>query len=159
MAGQDADDVIQRVAEQFVQDPTGYMLDYTPEKFAHVALRSRAEDHRRSERIQRGEGARLHVGADGLRRPGHEVGSIDVLDPESDHLGADEGFEWGVVTNHELGDALRLLEPRIADLLILVAVQGFTVTEAAEQVELSRSYASRQLAAAKRLLAEVITAA
>lgn len=160
VAGQDADDVIQRVAEQFFRDPALYMGDYTPERFASVSLRTRADDHRRSERIQRGEGARLRTDvATGLRQPARTVCALDALDPEADHFGHDEATEWRTVTTAELRDALRLVEPRVAQLLHLVAIEGYSVTEAATAVDLSRAYANRRLAAAKRLLAEVITAA
>ena len=159
VAGQDADDVIQRVALQFWCDPSKYMGDYEPEVFAAVALRSRAEDQRRSDRIERGEGARLVTDRHtGLRRSAREVCSYDAIDPEDEFLGADDAMEWRAMTADVLRDAMRLLEPKIADVLLLLA-DGYSVTEAAERVGLSRSYASRRVSAAKRLLAEVIVAA
>lgn len=159
VAGQDADDVVQRVALQFWLNPARYMADYAPEKFAAVALRSRADDHRRADRIERGEGARLVTDPDdGLRRPARRVTSYDVIDPEGSFLALDDTLEWRAVTRDVLRDALRLVEPRIAEVLLLVA-DGHSVTEAADRVGLSRSYASRRLTATKRFLAEVITAA
>lgn len=160
VAGQDADDVRQRVAAQFFADSTTIMARYTPERFANVALRSRADDHRRSERIQRGQGARLRVDATtGLISHGREVCALDAVDPDSDRLGTTDDLEFDVVTAAELRDALRLLDPTIARLLLLVAVDGWSVTDAAPMVGLSRAYANRRLSAAKAMLAEVITAA
>lgn len=160
LAGQHADDVHQRVALQFFTAPHEVMAAYTPEVFANVALSSRAADHRRTERIQRGEGARLHRDpGTGLAHPAREVCGLDVVDPDREHIGADDEFEFRLLQAAELRDALRLLDPKIALILYLVAVEGWTVTEAAEHVGLSRAYANRRLSAAKTLLAEMITAA
>lgn len=160
VAGRDADDVTQRVAVQFFSDPWPIMSAYTPERFAHVALRSRADDHRRSERIQRGEGARLRIDpATGLARAAREVSALESVDPDADHLGIDTDIEFRIACRDELREAMRLLDPPIATVLWLVAVEGWSVTDAAEQVGLSRPYVSRRLSAARRALAEVITAA
>ena len=160
LAGQDADDVHQRVALQFFTDPHAVMRAYTAERFANVAARSRADDHRRAERIQRGEGARLRIDpATGLARPGREVSALDSVDPEHDRLGIVDQFDERIVDNDRLRTALRVLDPRIARLLILVEVEGHTVTDAAPMVGFTRAYANRRLSAAKALLAELITAA
>lgn len=162
VAGQHADDVRQRVAVQFFTAPYAVMAAYTPEAFANVALTSRAADHRRTERIQRGEGARLrHDPVTGLARPAREVCGLEGLDPETDRIGdpVDADIEIRITDRAELRDALRLLDPKIALLLYLVAVEGWTVTDAAGHVRLSRAYANRRLSAAKALLADVITAA
>lgn len=160
LAGQDADDVYQRVAAQFFADPHRYMASYTPERFANVAAHSRADDHRRTERIQRCEGARLRIdAATGLARPAREVCALESLDPEHDHFGFDDDTFERILDNDRLRTAMQVLDPRIAKLLVLVEVDGYTVTEAAPLVGFTRSYASRTLTAAKRLLAELIIAA
>jgi len=160
VAGQHAEDVRQRVAVQFFSDPYRIMATYTPERFANVALGCRAADHRRTERIQRGEGARQQFDEiTGLARSAREVCGLEAVDHEGGRFGTDDDLEFRAVTAGELRDALRLLEPRIAELLWLVAVEGWTVTEAAGHIGLSRAYANRRLSAAKVLLAEVITAA
>jgi len=160
VAGQHADDVRQRVAVQFFTAPYAVIATYTPETFANVALSSRASDHLRTERIQRGEGAHLRRDpVTGLTRTAREVCGLDAVDPDSDRVGFDEEFEFRLTQAAELRDALRLLDPKIALILYLVAVEGWTVGEAAAHVGLSRTYANRRLSAAKTLLAEVITAA
>lgn len=154
-----ADDVQQRVALQFFTDPHAVMRKFTPERFANVALRTRADDHRRTERIQRGEGARMIIGDDGLRRSGREVIGLEAIDPDHDRLGIEGDTVDRIVGNEQLRIALQLLDPRIARALVLVEVHGHTVIEAAAMIGMSRAYVNRQLSAAKRLLAEVITAA
>ena len=154
-----ADDVQQRVALQFFTDPHAVMRKFTPERFANVALRTRADDHRRSERIQRGEGARQVLDESGLRRSGREVVGLDAIDPDHDRLGVDHDTVDRIADGERLRVALQLLDPRIARALVLVEVHGHTVIEAAAMIGMSRAYVNRQLLAAKRLLAEVITAA
>ncbi len=75
-----ADDLVQLVATQFWPRRAEYMANYAPEAFAAVALRSRADQLRRSERIQRAEGARLHVDAHGLRRPWRDRALVLLVD-------------------------------------------------------------------------------
>lgn len=160
VAGQHADDVRQRVAVQFFTAPYVVMASYTPEVFANVALVSRAADHRRTERIQRGEGARLQRDpVTGVAHSARQVCGLEAIDPESERIGIDDEFEFRLIQAAELRDALRILDPKIARILFLVAVEGWTVTEAADHVGLSRTYANRRLSAAKALLAEMITAA
>lgn len=160
VAGQHADDVRQRVAVQFFSAPYMVMASYTPEAFANVALSSRAADQRRTERIQRGEGARQQRDpVTGEVHSARQVCGLDALDPDSERIGDVDEFEFRLVQADELRNALRMLDPKIALVLYLVAVEGWTVTEAADHVGLSRAYANRRLSAAKRFLAEMITAA
>ena len=99
------------------------------------------------------------IGDDGLRRSGREVIGLEAVDPDHDRLGIEGDTVDRVVGNEQLRIALQLLDPRIARALVLVEVHGHTVIEAAAMIGMSRAYVNRQLSAAKRLLAEVITAA
>ena len=148
-----ADDLVQLVATQFWPRRAEYMANYAPEAFAAVALRSRADELRRSERIQRAEGARLHEGADGLRRPGREVVQLEA------HVGAGGALPHadldvaGRATDVVLvRGALDQLPWRDRALVLLVDGGGYTVTEAADRVGLSRAYANRELTRIRAVL-------
>ncbi len=155
-----ADDLVQLVAQQFWARRAHYMASYTPERFANVALRSRAEEHRRTERIQRGQGARLTVGADGLRRPGREVVALERYEtaggplPDPDLDVADRVADVAAVRA-----ALDRLPLRSRRLVLLVDGWGLTVGEAAERVGLSRAYANRELTRIRAELRQALSAA
>jgi len=155
-----ADDLVQRVAEQFWPRRGEFMANYAPEAFAAVALRSRAEELRRSERIQRGEGARLHEQADGLKKAGREVIQLEpYLEaggslPHAHNDVAARATDVVLVRN-----ALRQLTPRDRALVLLVDGHGWTVSEAATEVGLSRAYANRELSRIRAFLREAVRAA
>lgn len=155
-----ADDLVQRVAEQFWGRRGEYMANYAPEAFAAVALRSRAEELRRTERIQRGEGARLHEQADGLKKAGREVIQLEpYLEsggplPHANHDVAARATDVVLMR-----DALNQLPMRDRTLVLLVDGYGWTVTEAADEVGLSRAYANRELSRIRAFLREAVRAA
>lgn len=155
-----ADDIVQAVAEQFWPRRASIMPRYSPETFAAVAVRSRAEELRRSERIQRAEGARLIEGPDGLKRAGREVVQLEAHVDAGGALphAAGDVAERAVdtVTAHQ---ALDLLDERDRRLVLLVDGIGLTVAEAAEAVGLSRAYANRQLTRIRAELREAVSAA
>ena len=155
-----ADDLTQLVAQQFWARRAEYMASYTPEAFAAVALRSRAAELRRTERIQRGEGARLVEGTDGLRRPGREVVGLEAhLDAGGPAPHDDVDPAERATTTAQVHDALELLDERSCRLVLLVDGLGLTVTEAAETVGLSRAYANRELTRIRSELREAVSAA
>jgi RNA polymerase sigma factor (sigma-70 family) len=155
-----ADDIVQAVAEQFWPRRVSIMPRYTPETFAAVAVRSRAEELRRSERIQRAEGARLVEGPDGLKRASREVVQLEAHVEGGGALPQAGGdVAERAVDNVTAQEALDLLDERDRRLLVLVDGLGLTVGEAAEEVGLSRAYANRQLTRIRAELREAVSAA
>jgi RNA polymerase sigma factor (sigma-70 family) len=155
-----ADDIVQAVAEQCWTQRASIMPRYTPETFAAVAVRSRADELRRSERIQRGEGARLFETTDGLKKAGREVVQLEThveAGGAVPHAAVDVAGR--AVDNVTARDALELLDDRDRHLLVLVDGLGLTVGEAAEEVGLSRAYANRQLTRIRTELREAVDAA
>lgn len=155
-----ADDIVQAVAEQFWPRRASIMPRYSPETFAAVAVRSRAEELRRSERIQRAEGARLVEGPDGLKRAGREVVQLEAHVEAGGALPHASGDVAGrAVDTVTAQEVLDLLDERDRRLLVLVDGLGLTVSEAAEEVGLSRAYANRQLTRIRAELREAVSAA
>lgn len=155
-----ADDIVQAVAEQFWARRATIMRSYTPEKFAAVAVRSRAEELRRSERIQRAEGARLFEAGDGLKRAGREVVQLEAhlaAGGALPHVGGDAAER--AVERVTVTEALDELDERDRRLVLLVDGLGLTVAEAAEAVGLSRPYANRLLTRIRAELREAVGAA
>ena len=125
-----------------------------------MAVRSRAEELRRSERIQRAEGARLIEGADGLKRAGREVVQLEAHVEGGGALPqADGDVAERAVDNVTVLTVLDRLPERDRALVYLVDGHGFTVAEAAERVGLSRAYANRQLTRIRAELREAVSAA
>ena len=155
-----AEEIAQLVAEQFWPRRAEYMATYEPETFAAAAMRSRANELRRRDRIERGQGARLVEDADGLKRPGREVVSWEVHTAAGGavpHGSTDvAGRATDVVT---VNAALDELDERSRRLVLLVDGWGLTVTEAAEAAGLSRPYANRELTRIRSLLREAVSAA
>lgn len=137
----DNDDVVQRCAERLLRHLDRYRAQYpSPAALAASLLRTGGEDHRRAERAQRGEGARVFVGADGLRSPGRLAVPLIGIDPAvaaTDHDRVEDRVD--------LRRLLEQLPERIRALLWLVRVEGREVGEAASLLGWSRSHASRQL--------------
>ena len=156
-----SEDVEQMVAEQFLANTEQIMAAYEPEVFANVAVRSRADDWRRTERIQKGEGARMYRDpADDLAKPGRQVCSIDSIDEalvDAVIIAADA--QQSTVDALEVREALTLLDENQRKLVFLVDVQGYTVVEAAPMVSLSRAYAQRRLGAARETIISYVIAA
>jgi len=155
-----ADDIAQLVAAQFLANAEHIMANYKPEVFAAVAVRHRREDWRRSERIQRGQGAREITTADGTRRAARTVGSID----DTQFFTGDPTARSGDIADQaaaiiDVRAALELLDTRQRKLVWLVDVEGYTVSEAAATVGLTRVYAQRLLGAARQFIREYVTAA
>jgi len=70
----DADDIAQTIVERFLADAAWLMSRYPdPITFARATAANGATSHDRTQRSQRGEGARLVIDADGRRRPARQV--------------------------------------------------------------------------------------
>lgn len=155
-----AEEISQMVVLQFLRDPQSIMARYQAEVFAAVAIRNRHEDWRRSERIQRGQGAREVTGADGLRRAARDVGSLEALtDTIGDLTRGGGDIADSVVTNVDVRAALLMLDIRKRSLVWFVDVEGYTVGEIAACLGLSRPYAQRLLGAARDFIRDYVTAA
>jgi RNA polymerase sigma factor (sigma-70 family) len=155
-----AEDTAQMVCLQFLADPARWMATYPPEVFAAVALRNRSEDWRRSERVQRGQGAHRIVDSDGLQRAKREVDSLDqVLEFGGGGFACTGDTADAVASAIDLQRALDMLDPRDRLLVLLVDREGHTVVDASAILGLSRSYASRRLSAARTLVRDPVTAA
>ncbi len=155
-----ADDVEQMVAEQFLANPDHIMATYEPEVFANVAVDSRANDWRRTERVQKGEGARLYRTVDDLAVPGRQVCSIDSLEDFAvDSFNVSADIAQSTVDSLQIQEALSCLDEQQRQLIVLVNFEGYTVVEAAPMVGLSRSYAQRRLGAAREKIISYVIAA
>ena len=155
-----SDDVEQMVAEQFLANSEQIMATYEPEVFANVAVDSRANDWRRNERVQKGEGARLYRTSDDLAVPGRQVCSIDSLEEfVVDALNVSADIAQSTVDALQFQEALDLLDEPQKQLVVLVDYEGYTVVEAAPMVGLSRSYAQRRLGAARSTIISYVIAA
>ena len=154
-----AHDMAMLVFLQFWADPKRWMASYTPEVFAAVALRNRAEDWRRSERIQRGQGAHM-VERDGARVARREIGSLDVIleafgDPTTDGHDVAEA----ATTSADVRDALALLSRLQRKVVWKVDVEGYTVVEVAKTLGFSRTYCQRELGKARQFIRDYVVAA
>ena len=154
-----AHDMAMLVFLQFWSDPTRWMATYTPEVFAAVSLRKRAEDWRRSERIQRGQGARL-TERDGVRAAQRDVRSLDELnDRTGDITTSGHDFADSVAAQVDVRNALSLLPLLQRTLVWRVDVEGYTVVEAAQDLDKSRAYCQRELGKAREFIREYVIAA
>ena len=154
-----AHDMAMLVFLQFWSDPKRWMASYSPEVFAAVSLRNRAEDWRRTERIQRGQGAHL-VERDGQRVARREMGSLDELtDRIGDITTSGHDFADAVVAQIDVRDALDMLSELQRTLVLSVDVEGYTVVEIAEALGKNRSYCQRELGKAREFIREYVIAA
>lgn len=142
----DAFDVIQRCGERLLNAAPGQWTGYdSPAVLAAVLLRTAVQDHRRGERIQRGQGSRLAIAPDGLRTPGRIMIALDDLDLTDSRSDLDR-----VEQRLMLRPLLESLPPRIRTLLWMVSVEGYEIQEAAEHLGWSRCHASRQLSKVRK---------
>ena len=139
----DADDIASDAVERFLAAPAVVMARY-PEAhiYAAACAGSRAEDRRRRERAQRSEGARLVEGADGAHVVARPVAALSTLLPS--HGPTELGGYDNVDFITDLRAALARLEPCDRQLVVHVELLGYSVTDAAFAVGMSRAHASRR---------------
>ena len=154
-----AQDMAMLVFLQFWSNPARWMATYTPEVFAAVSLRKRAEDWRRTERIQRGQGAHL-TERNGVRVARREMGSLDELtDRIGDITTNGHDFADAVAAHVDVHDALSMLSELQRTLVWRVDVEGYTVVEAARDLDKNRAYCQRELGKARNFIREYVIAA
>jgi RNA polymerase sigma factor (sigma-70 family) len=154
-----AHDMAMLVFLQFWSDPKRWMASYSPEVFAAVSLRNRAEDWRRTERIQRGQGAHL-VERDGQRVARRQMGSLDELtDRIGDITTSGHDFADAVAAQVDVRNALDMLSELQRTLVLSVDAEGYTVVEVAEALGKNRSYCQRELGKARNFIREYVVAA
>ena len=154
-----AHDMAMLVFLQFWSDPQRWMATYSPEVFAAVSLRNRAEDWRRTERIQRGQGAHL-VERDGQRVARRQIGSLDELtDRIGDITNSGHDFADAVAAQVDVRNALSLLSLLQRTLVWRVDIEGYTVVEVSKELGKNRSYCQRELGKARDFIREYVIAA
>ena len=154
-----AHDMAMLVFLQFWSDPQRWMATYSPEVFAAVSLRNRAEDWRRTERIQRGQGAHL-VERDGQRVARRQIGSLDELtDRIGDITTSGHDFADAVAAQVDVRNALSLLSLLQRTLVWRVDIEGYTVVEVSKELGKNRSYCQRELGKARDFIREYVIAA
>lgn len=155
-----ADDLVQRVLIQAWERFESIGASYVPGAFANVAIRHRAEDHRRSERIQRGQGAREIRDADGTRRPARVIESYDkITESAGDVFGSGADIAESVCASVDVQEALSVLDPTERFLVVEVGSGNLTMVEAAKILEISRSTAHRRYTAGIETVRDYVTAA
>ena len=154
-----AHDMAMLVFLQFWTNPPRWMATYSPEVFAAVALSNRAEDWRRAERIQRGQGAHL-VQRNGASAPRREMSSLDELsDRVGDITTNGHDFADSVAAQIDVRDALSMLTVLQRTLVWRVDFEGYTVVEAAADLGRSRPYCQRELGKARQFIRRYVIAA
>ena len=154
-----AHDMAMLVFLQFWSDPHRWMATYSPEVFAAVSLRNRAEDWRRTERIQRCQGAQL-VERDGQRVSRRQMDSLDELtDRIGDITTSGHDFADAVAAQADVRDALSMLSALQRELVWRVDAEGYTVVEVANALGKNRSYCQRELGKAREFIREYVVAA
>jgi len=143
----DADDIAGEVAMAVAHRPAPIMAGYPdPVGYARQRARHAGISFDRRERVQRGEGARLVVGTDGLQAPGRRYASLDGALTQADpDAPVDTAVTDHLVTAALLQHAcngLSLIEMRE---LWLVDGYGYTVQEVAALVGQRRETVSRRL--------------
>lgn len=154
-----AHDMAMLVFLQFWANPTRWMATYSPEVFAAVALSNRAEDWRRTERIQRGQGAHL-VQHNGASAPRREMDSLDAItECVGDRTTRGHDIGDSVAAQVDVQNALSMLTVLQRTLVWRVDVEGYSVVEAARDLDKSRTYCQRELGKARQFIREYVTAA
>ena len=155
-----AADIAQAVALQFLADVENIMANYEPEVFAAVAVKLRSHDFHRSERVQTGQGARLHVDANGDKNPGRRIVVLETVTEFGEApLAGHVDFASDLVGALDLHEAIALLNPRDQKLVHLVYFEDLSVTDAAALMGVGRTHASRRLSAARDFIADHVMAA
>ena len=163
---QDASDIAGTVFEKFAQNPNHYMTIYPdPYRYARAAVRNAAISYGRTQGAQRGEGARFIRNADGTTSSGRLVlsgnaltgeGSFELFDTVACQ---DEPFEdqidRQIDTTAMLDQCLIGQSLSTREVLRLVDGQGYTVLEAAAQVNQRRETVSRRLSRGRSELRQI----
>lgn len=151
-----ADDVVQSETLTVVERIDIIRETYPdPATYARVRARHAGIDHDRRQAAQRGHGSRMRYHDDGTVSWARDVVSGDAPDPTTgmtifDTLVADDADPAEIVgqretLRHLVETVVMPLSPRARQVVMLVKVHHFTVTEAAELIGIDRASASRLL--------------
>jgi RNA polymerase sigma factor (sigma-70 family) len=159
----DADDIAAEVAAAVLERPEVIMAAYPdPSRYARVRMRHAGISFDRTQRVQRGEGARLFTGVDGSLTPGRRYvsgsstgvdGGGELLtlaaDPAGPFEAAIDDHMWAAALLQCCCEGLSKTEVRE---VLLVDGCGHTVQELAEQCGQRRETVSRRLNNTRRCL-------
>ena len=152
-------DCVQKAIYRVIANVERYQVSHPdPTHLARALATTATSDHFRDERIQNAQGARLVETADGRK-----VAARDLIAFEPDWAGFNKAYTGPYLADFSISDvaeridARREIGRRMADvselqrhMLILVDAQGYSVSEAAKSLKISREHASRTLAKARR---------
>lgn len=152
----DGKDIVQRLVEKIWLKVDLYVMTYpVPETLVSVMLPQAVVDHRRREAAQRGQGARF-------ARTMVPWESIDVekYDPRAVTRDHEANLELSETLHNALHAAREEwgVKERALRVLLRVAVDDMSVTEAATYEGVTRETAQRDLGAARTALRELIAA-
>lgn len=154
-----AHDIAMNVFFKFWENPEDVMSRYEPEVYAAVSINHRANDWFRSERIQRGEGARLN-NIDGRLVAGREVISLNQIDDYT--IGSGRGrddMDEIIVEYVDLKNAINVLTDIQRKLLFSVDVFGNSMVKTAEGLGLNRKFCQREIEKARAIVRDFVAAA
>lgn len=166
LAPADAEDAVHRCIVKLLGNLTLLRVRYrAASSLADALWASGPSDHRRAERVQRGQGAHLIDGPEGSRVARRQLVSMHTEHAEAalareskrDAIGVDD-FER-IEHLEQLEGMLGTLPALVWRLLWLVHVEGHTVTQAADMVWCSRGHASRLLSGVRSQLEHLAEAA
>jgi DNA-directed RNA polymerase specialized sigma24 family protein len=150
-------DVAQDVVETLLGKVQRVMSRYpNPQVYARVAYRHACIQTARTNRVQRGEGSRLYLRADGTRAPGHHVVSGDAVEGADDRSLFDtitsggDAFDEVIITridaHRQISQAWNSTSRRDRTAYFMVRGLGYPVTEVAESLGVRRETLQRRLA-------------
>jgi RNA polymerase sigma factor (sigma-70 family) len=154
-----AHDIAMNVFLKFWSNPNEIMSSYEPEVYAAVSLSHRADDWRRTERIQRGEGARL-TEINGRRVSSRAVESLDEFMSVDGYtsLGLAD-FDDVIINRVDLQKALKVLSEFQRLLILNVDFLGYSVVQVSESLGLGRPHCQREIQKARQMIRDFVTAA
>lgn len=149
-------DVAQDVVETLMGKVHDVMANYAnPVTYARVAYRHATIQTGRRNRVQRGEGSRLHMTHNGTRAPGHQVLSGDDTGPYGGHslfdgladrsMALDDTVCDRVDTRRRLAEALSGLSDVERTAYFMVRGLGYPVAEVAATIGVRRETLQRRL--------------
>lgn len=140
----DAEDAAAAAVLRLVPKVTDIAAAYpSAQAYAGAVVRNAAEDHRRSQRAQRGEGARLVTNVTVGQQRRTTKRTVVRYDTEFEKYAHPADVADEVTTSVDVQAVLSHLTPTHRWLVQAIAIDGYTVREAARALGISREHASR----------------